>query len=311
MTRRFGLPALVLVAAMLAAGAAWAGDGTAGSTYLDVFAIGVGAAPSAMSAYTAAPGDLWSLTYNPAGLASIPRLNLGVSQIEWFEDTSFSYLGVGLPRGDGGLALGLAYFDLGGVDPRNEWGTADPTMSPDAYNFGFIGGYGFEVPNLCDLSAGISGQVIQANLDDETATAIGVNMGVLYSLMEKQVHLGLAVKNLGTAFKFIDEEDDQTMTFAGGVSYTTLPDQIQNVSFMVGADALMPKDQDMQMAVGGEVWVYNTLALRAGYKSGAEMGNVSYGAGFRYSDFQLDYTYADFEDLSATHRISLTMAFGK
>jgi len=310
MTRRFGLPALILVAALLVTGVAWAGDGKAGSTYLDVFAIGVGAAPSAVAAYTAAPGDLWSLTYNPAGLAAMPRLMLGVSQIEWFEDTSFSYLGVGLPRGDGGLALGLAYFDLGGVDVMSDDGT-NLNEQADAYNFGFIGGYGFEVPNLCDLSAGISGQVIQGNFDKETATAIGVNMGLLYSLMEKQVHLGLAVRNLGTSFKFLNEEDDQTMTFAGGVSYTTLPDQIQNVNFMVGADALMPKDQDMQMAVGGEVWVYNTLALRAGYKTGAETGNLSYGAGFKYSDFQLDYTYTDFEDLSATHRISLTMAFGK
>ena len=40
MTRKFGLP-LMLVAALLASSVAWAEDGTAGSTYLDVFAIGV------------------------------------------------------------------------------------------------------------------------------------------------------------------------------------------------------------------------------------------------------------------------------
>ena len=110
MTRKLGLPALILVAAMLVSSVAWAGDGKAGSTYLDVFAIGVGAGPSAMAAYTAAPGDLWSLTYNPAGLANIDRLKLGVSQIEWLEDTSYSYLGVGVPArrrraGDGPRVL--------------------------------------------------------------------------------------------------------------------------------------------------------------------------------------------------------------
>jgi len=310
MTRRFGLPALVLVAAMLAAGAAWAGDGTAGSTYLDVFAIGVGAAPSAMSAYTAAPGDLWSLTYNPAGLASIPRLNLGVSQIEWFEDTSFSYLGVGLPRGVGGLALGLAYFDLGAVPIHDDQGT-NLNEDAEAYNFGFIGGYGFQVPNLCDLSAGVSGHVIQANFDEETATAIGVNLGLLYALMENQFHIGAAVRNLGTQFEFAGDEDDQTVTYALGASYATLPDQIQNVDILIGADALMPQDQDLQGAFGGEVWVYDVLALRAGYNTGPETGNLTYGAGFKYSDFQLDYTYADYEDLGSTHRISLTMGFGE
>jgi hypothetical protein len=311
MTRRCGLPALALVAALLVVtGTAWAGDGKAGSTYLDVFGIGVGAGPSALGAYTGAPGDLWSLTYNPAGLAAIPRLKLGVSQIEWFEDTAFSYLGVGLPRGNGGLAMGLAYFDLGSIEVLDDQGT-NLNESAEAYNFGFIGGYGFQVPSLCDLSAGVSGHVIQANFDTETSTAIGVNMGLLYALMDGQVNLGAAVRNLGTRFQFADDEDSQTVTYAAGASYATLDGQIPNVDVLLAADVLMPQDQDVQMGVGGEVWVYDVLALRAGYKTGPESGNLGYGAGFRYSDFQLDYTYADYEDLGATHRISLTMAFGE
>jgi hypothetical protein len=308
MTRTFGLP-LMLVAALLASSVAWADTGTAGSTYLDVFAIGVGAAPSGMAAYTAAPGDIWSLTYNPAGLANIDRLKLGVSQIEWLDDTSFSYLGVGMPRGDGGLALGLAYFDLGSVDVFDANGT-DLNASADAYNFGFVGGYGFCMPNICDLSLGLSGHVIQGNFDDETATAIGLNLGALYGMMDGQFNVGASVRNIGTKFQFASDEDEQTMTFAGGVSYVTMPDQIPNVDLMIGADALLPKNRDVAFAFGGELWFYKMLALRAGYKTGVEMGNLSYGAGFKYSDFQLDYTYTDHEDLSASHRISLTMAFG-
>jgi hypothetical protein len=300
----------MLVAALLASSVAWAEDGTAGSTYLDVFAIGVGAAPSAMAAYTAAPGDLWSLTYNPAGLANIPRLKLGVSQIEWLDDTSFSYLGVGLPRGDGGLAMGLAYFDLGSVDVFDAEGT-DLNMSAEAYNFGFVGGYGFCLPNICELSLGVSGHVIQGSFDDESATAIGLNLGGLYAMMDGQYNVGLSVRNLGTKFEFAGEEDEQTMTFTGGASYMTTEDQIPNVDLMIGADAIGQKNRDLAFAFGGEAWFYKMLALRVGYKTGVEMGNLAYGAGFRYSDFQLDYTYTDHEDLDTSHRISLTMAFGE
>jgi len=311
MARKLGLPALVLVTVMLVASTSVAGDGKAGSTYLDVFAIGVGAGPSAVAAYTAAPGDMWSLTYNPAGLAGIDRMGLGVSQIEWLADASYSYLGMGMPSGMGGLALGLAYFDMGGVSSVTDmYGTIDPDASAEAYNFGFVGGYGFQFPNLCDLDVGVSGHVIQGSLDEDTATAIGLNVGGLYHLMDRQVHIGLAARNIGTQVEFEDEAYDQTITFAGGVSYTTVKDQIPNVDVMVGVDALMPKDQDAQVALGGEVWLYDVLALRAGYRSGMEQGNLTYGAGFKYSDFQLDYTYADYEDLEATHRISLTMGFG-
>jgi hypothetical protein len=293
---------------MLVTGAAHAADGTAGSTYSDVFGIGVGAGPTAVAAYTAVPGGLWSLTYNPAGLYAMPRMQLGVSQIEWLEDMSFSYLGLGLPRGDGGLALGLAYFDKGSVPGTNIGGETIPDA--DAYDFGFIGGYGFHVPNICDLKGGVSGHVIQASLDDISATAIGINLGMMYGFMENQVQVGAAVRNLGTKLEFIDGGDEQALTFAGGVSYMTMPDQIPNVDVMVGADAFMPKDRELQFGLGGEIWVYQTLALRVGYRTGAEFGNLGYGAGFRYGDFQLDYTYADYEDLEATHRISLTMGFG-
>jgi hypothetical protein len=307
MARKLGLP-LMLVVALLMSNEAWADDGTAGSTYLDVFGIGVGAGPSAMAAYTGAPGDLWSLTYNPAGLYNMDRLEVGVSVIEWFEDTSYNYLGVGMPRGDGGLALGLAYFDLGGVDVYDAQGTNMNEMA-DAYNFGFVGGYGFCMPNMCDLSVGLSGHLVQGSFDNESATAIGLNFGVLYAMMEEQVHLGASVRNLGTKFKFMNEEDEQTMTYAAGVSYMPdLGDAPAEVT--LGLDALMPKNRDMAVAVGGEVWFYDMLALRVGYKSGTEMGNLSYGAGFRYSDFQLDYTYTDFEDFDATHRLSLSVGFG-
>ena len=65
------------------------------------------------------------------------------------------------------------------------------------------------------------------------------------------------------------------------------------------------------MAVGGEAWFVDMLALRVGYKTGdEEIGSLSFGAGFRYSDFQLDYAYADHGSFDVAHRLSLMMAFG-
>lgn len=309
MSRKLCPPALALIAALLLTGVAWAEDGTAGTTYLDPFAIGVGAGPSGMAAYTGACGGLWSLTYNPAGVAGIERMKLGVSQILWLDETSFSYASFGMPLGEGAMALGIAYFDMGSVTVTDEEGTEEGGDA-SASDLGFIGGYGFAVPNVDNLVAGVSGHVIQASLDEESATAIGVNLGALYGAMDNQIHFGVAVKNFGTKVKFVEEEDDQTLTFAGGVSYATVEDQIPNVDLMVGLDAAMPKDQDVQVGVGGEVWVYDVFALRAGYRTGTEMGNLSFGAGFRYDDFQLDYTFTGYEDLDAMHRISFSMAFG-
>ncbi len=56
----------------------------------------------------------------------------------------------------------------------------------------------------------------------------------------------------GTKFKFEDDEDSQTLTYVGGLSYTTLEEQIPNVDLTIGVDAIMPKDQDVTIGVGGE-----------------------------------------------------------
>lgn len=298
----------MLVAALLMSTVAWAEDGTAGSTYLDVFGIGVGAAPSAMAAYTGAPGDLWSLTYNPAGLYNVERVNVGVSVVDWIEDTNYNYLGLAMPAGSGAIGLGLAYFDLGGVPITDIHGT-DTGETAEADNVGVVAGYGTQWPNVCELSIGVSGHLIRGSLYEDSATALGLNFGVLYSMMEEQFHLGAAVRNMGTKFKFDEEEDEQTMTFAGGLSYT--PDLGDTpADILIGLDALMPKDRDMVVAVGGEVWLVDMLALRAGYKTGVEMGNLSFGAGFKISDFQLDYTYTDHEDHGSSNRLSLAVGFG-
>ncbi len=309
MMRKIGLPALALVAAMLVTGVATADDGNAGSTYLDVFAIGVGARPAGMAGYHAAPGDLWSLTYNPSGLANIDRVQVGVSAVDWLMDSSYTYLGVGFPSGEGALALGLAYFDLGSVSVFEGDGDGFGETA-SAYNFGFIGGYGFEVPSVCGLKAGVTGQVVQGSLDDVTGTALGVNLGVQYGLMNEQVQLGGVVKNLGTKYKFAGTEVEQTLTFGFGGSYATLDEQISYVDLLFTVDAMYPQNRSLYWALGGEVWIYKMLALRAGYKTGTEFGNFGFGAGFRYSDFQLDYTYGDYKELQSTHRISLSMAFG-
>jgi hypothetical protein len=307
MTRKFGLP-LILVVALAVSSVAWAEDGTAGSTYLDVFGIGVGAAPAAMAAYTAAPGDLWSIAYNPAGLYNVDRISVGVSVFDWIEDTNYNYVGLAMPTGDGALGFGVAYFDLGGVPITDVTGTETGDMA-EADNLGVTAGYGICWPNICELSIGISGHLIRGSLYEDSATALGLNFGALYSMMEGQVNLGASVRNLGTKFQFDEEEDEQTMTMGAGVSY--MPDfGDAPADLLVGLDVLMPKNRDMVVAVGGEVWFVDMLALRAGYKTGVEMGNLSFGAGFKISDFQLDYTYTDHDDQGSSNRLSISAGFG-
>ena len=121
----------------------------------------------------------------------------------------------------------------------------------------------------------------------------------------------MSAQNLGTKFKFADDEDEQTLTFAGGLSYTTdWAKQIPNVDLTVGRRRSDAEGPGHASGVGGEVWVWTCWLCGSVTRRARRWATSRIGAGFRYSDFQLDYTYADYEDLEATHSISLTMAFG-
>jgi hypothetical protein len=63
--------------------------------------------------------------------------------------------------------------------------------------------------------------------------------------------------------------------------------------------------------VGGEYWVQGILAFRAGWRLGADIGNLSLGAGLKWSGMSFDYAYVSMGDIGISHRFSLSVELGK
>jgi hypothetical protein len=74
-------------------------------------------------------------------------------------------------------------------------------------------------------------------------------------------------------------------------------------------DIEAPNDNDTRMAFGGEYNWRNMLYGRAGYRTGLEYEDASFGIGVNYMKLNFDYAYVPHSDLGNSHRFSFLYAF--
>jgi len=80
-------------------------------------------------------------------------------------------------------------------------------------------------------------------------------------------------------------------------------------TLLAASQAVIQSDYDPLYSLGAEYWIQNIFALRCGYKLGA-FNHPTFGAGVRYSGFELDYAFMGYDELGPTHRLSLLYAWG-
>ncbi|MFA5780180.1 MAG: hypothetical protein WC947_08575, partial [Elusimicrobiota bacterium] len=77
-------------------------------------------------------------------------------------------------------------------------------------------------------------------------------------------------------------------------------------------DVNMPNDAGMYFSGGGEYWIRDILALRAGYVTKGSRdtdSGIRFGVGIKGLGMSFDYAYSGFGDLGNSHRFGLTVNF--
>jgi hypothetical protein len=288
------------------ASSAW-GSG-AGTVATGPFDLGTSAVIAGTGGAAATVGGLWSLTYNPAGLADVkyqPSVNfyefqVGASYLKWFEDQSVAYGAVALPPG---FAVGVANFDQGTITTSTGFVSGATARVSD---FGAIAGWGTTLPGS-QVSVGLAAQYWQRNLASYKASTFAINLGTRVLLFHQQVAVGAYVKNLGPSLNFeTSEHDDQPLAGTLGASWTK-PDA-KSLGLRVVADMTKPKDNGIFAAGGVEATLQKVLMVRAGFNSSRAKTEPTFGVGLAYGGFTFDYAYSDvnlLDEQVATHMVSI------
>ena len=276
--------------------------GTAGAAFLK---FGVGARATGLGgAYTAVSDDANSMYWNPAGLSRFNGTQLSLMHNRWVQDINYEFVGIAFgDSATAGFAFGLTFLWMGDITVttfNDRLGTTGNTFT--ARDLSFVFSYGQQINDY--VSVGGTLKRIKSTIDDISANATAVDLGLLTSLPIQGVTLGATIQNLGNRLKFIQDSDRLPLIYKFGVAYS------QPNRLTLAVDLSKPIDNRFRVNAGGEFVLMKTLALRGGYNSSNELDNgFTGGAGVRIRSISIDYAFVPFGVLGNTHRVSAMFQF--
>ncbi len=285
--------------------------GTAGSEFL---LLDIGARGIAMGgAYTAVTDDAYSLYWNPAGLAKVPRLSLGAMYSNYVADVNYQFLSYAQRLDNASvIAAGLRYQDLGEITQTNISANSMGTFHPRNYVAEI--GWGQSIYDLSDndmdINCGATGRWIHSDLV-EHADGYGGDIGIQARFYTSRFgyDLGAVVQNMGIGQKFEQVRDTLPLRVKLGGALRPLPNLI------LSADVGLPIANAPYGAAGGEytMEIQPTLKamLRAGYTTLdindlGPLNGMSLGGGLSMANFTFDYAFTPMGVLGQVHNFSVS-----
>jgi hypothetical protein len=300
---------LLIVVTSLTATSVHALNDNAGTTGFNFLKVGVGARAAALGgAYTAISGDLESTAWNPAGVYSVGERTAALSLTSYLVDTEAGFISVAKPSGRRMWALSVNYFNYGELQRTGEDGLSDGTFGAFDMATGVTAAQRIWGERL---TVGATAKWIYSGIDDYTADAWAMDLGLLARGPVPGMTLGASLSNLGAVRSGFTKgyKDSLPVLFRAGVSHTPAHFPLP---VLLSADVTMPNDNDLYFSFGAEIQLRGGLTLRPGYSlqqsglDGNEALGMAAGAGLDLKGMRFDYAYASFPALGDVHRVSLS-----
>jgi hypothetical protein len=299
-----------------------------GQTGLAFLSVDVAARPAAMGgAFVLAGKGADAMFYNPAGMMEMDtKADVLASRTEWIADIAISSLGAVIDFGewgtfgvsaviaDYGTSIGtrVANNPQGFVETGNlDWGAVAIGLSygrklSDKF---MVGGQAKFAHESLGSNETPNGKI------DNSVSGVAFDIGTIFYPGFKSFRFGMSARNFSPQFKYEEDAFELPLTFRIGVAMDVLDFMggSEKNSFLVGIDALHPRDYSERLHIGGEYWYQNFIALRAGYKTNYDEEGISLGAGLRQKVggmvLKIDYAYTDLGVFSNVNRFTIGASF--
>lgn len=287
-----------------------AGIASSSSTCMRFLKISTVPRVSAMGEATVAVKDATWAETNPAHLTAIDGSLITFSHTAWFQDIGLETLTLGTASGKSGFGLSIIGLHTDPLDGYDDFDVPQGTFR--FYDLLVSGSYARMVHST--VSVGATGKVIYEKIDWDSATGFAMDLGLRYTaprrLVGGEVSLGMAVRDLGPKMGYFDEDFDLPTAVQAGVSYKALA-LPEGLNAVVAVDYEKTRDRDGGVLLGLELGYRQLVALRFGYRSAYEQGDLTFGLGAGIGTTSIDYAYMDMgDDLGATHRVGVAFLVG-
>ena len=285
----------------------WASGATSGA----FLRIGIGARATAMGETGTTDVSAESIHWNPAGLALLRVRSVSFMHAAWIEASSMNDIAMAIPAGDGTMGVAVSYFSVPDIN------RVDNTGLPQggSYSPSDIAVKLAYARPMWGLPMGGTVKYISSSLDDQTATAVAADGGVmLQSLLapgRNDIRIGVSFLNAGSRMKYVNESFSLPFTVRAGVAYMPV------VPLTLAIDV----DSMSEMETAGHFGIQYLYGLgssarfagRLGYRTNTRgldgMAGITAGIGVAVGALQVDYAFVPYGDLNDTHRVSITYGF--
>lgn len=226
-------------------------------------------------AYTSIKGDTGSLFYNPAGLAKVSDLNIGLNHYSGLFESKIELLTLANPVPFGVVGIGFNYFYL----PSDKIYDGDGIYLFDAKNYDLIitGGFGKEFKEIGNgLRTGVNLKFGIQKVVDKNNFLFAIDIGGIYEI-KRDFLVGLSVKDIGIFPKGEKVDNSSPANLNFGVNHRFLEGKLLG-SF----DFSYYFYGQTYEKIGVEYTLLDIIFLRTGYKIGYDTGNLSFGVGILY-----------------------------
>ncbi len=305
-----------------------------GTTAAPFLEIGAGARAVGMGdAYTSVDGDIYSVYWNPAGVAnSTSQMQVAFNHADWLADVDYDFAAGAMKLDDIGTIF--ATFTSLGV-PEDKVRTFDnPEGDGRVWDASALAiGLGFARKLTDRFSIGVHAKYIHERIWNSTASGFAIDVGTSYRTPFNDLMIGAAISNFGSTMQLDgrdinfnndpnDNEDtgpnniaskyemdsyDLPLTFRIGLSMDVV--KTRYIRAKVALDAVHPNNNTEYVNSGIELAYDEMFFVRAGYKSLSKRDSeegLTLGGGIKYqfSDnlrVYFNYAYADYGRLESVN----------
>ena len=271
-----------------------------------VLSYPVGARALAMgSAYTASVGDLSGMHQNPAALGFLDTWGVSAFYQRRIAGDNFGGIAFNSGAGPGVVGVSLLYYSAGDAELTGS-GTSSETRTVEALK-DYVLGVSYAAGPVKDLELGMTLKVLRSTLVEEfTASSVSLDLGLQYRAAGGKLHVGAAVRHLGTGLMYDDWEDHIPRTFGAGVVYIA---EVAGGPLTLAGDLVKVQDLDPRGHAGFEYVIERVLAVRLGYRFGYDTSDFTFGLGATLGGFEIGYSVGVMEEFDDVHMTQLTYRF--
>lgn len=254
------------------------------------------------------------MQFNPATILKVPNSAINTTFMDHLVGSAGGSVSYVVPKNIyTSYGFFLNYWNSGAIDRTDIGNNGELIELNDTFGAQNIQA-GFSLAKFLTpaIDAGGSFKLLFDQIDDSSASAAMIDLGILHHTANQRIKVGLAVRNVGfqiTHYSDTDYSEGLPLTYSAGLGID-LGSKIQ-----LNGDFSKSTGENIIAKFGMEHQLYPALALRAGFRSNATdyylggglglSSGISLGLGWEWKNYTIDYAVASYGDLGLTNQLSL------